>query len=80
VKNSISKRVLSETDFVINYLFISFSLTESMMPGEGQVGMMQIDCEVMNTQLIHVQKTAIPRDVREKHNNTRSWYKEDFHP
>ncbi|XP_060557491.1 cyclic AMP-dependent transcription factor ATF-6 alpha-like [Ruditapes philippinarum] len=56
------------------------ALNESMMPGEGQVGMMQIDCEVMNTQLIHVQKTAIPRDVREKHNNTRSWYKEDFHP
>ncbi|XP_053380201.1 cyclic AMP-dependent transcription factor ATF-6 alpha-like [Mercenaria mercenaria] len=56
------------------------ALNESMMPAEDQVGMMQIDCEVMNTQLIHVQKTAIPRDIREKHNNTHSRFRDDFNP
>lgn len=55
------------------------ALNESMMPGEGQVGMMQIDCEVMNTQLIHVQKTSIPRNAREKYNNTKSKYREDYY-
>lgn len=50
------------------------------MPAEDKVGMMQIDCEVMNTQLIHVQKAAIPRDFREKHNSTHSRYREEFNP
>jgi len=48
-----------------------------MMPNEDQVGMMQIDCEVMNTQLIHVRKSAIPKHVREKHNATYTKFRKD---
>ena len=41
-----------------------------MAPPAGRVGMMQIDCEVMNTQLIHVQKSAMPK--RENENKNQS--------
>ncbi|KAL4218737.1 positive regulation of atf6-mediated unfolded protein response [Mactra antiquata] len=56
------------------------ALNESMMPSENHVGMMQIDCEVMNTQLIHVQKTSIPKYVREKHNSSFSKYHDGYYP
>ncbi|KAK3600997.1 hypothetical protein CHS0354_008106 [Potamilus streckersoni] len=42
------------------------ALNESMSPPPGSVGMIQIDCEVMNTQLIHVHKSAIPKSASEK--------------
>ncbi|KAL5011824.1 hypothetical protein ScPMuIL_010375 [Solemya velum] len=42
------------------------SLNESMAPPVGSVGMMQIDCEVTGTQLIHIQKSAIPKHVLRK--------------
>lgn len=53
----------------------ALALNESMAPPPGRVGMMQIDCEVMNTQLIHVQKSAIPKKERE--NNTQSNFDQD---
>lgn len=55
------------------------ALNESMMPADDHVGMMQIDCEVMNTQLIHVRKLAIPRRVRERYNNTY-YHQEGMYP
>ncbi|XP_067661796.1 cyclic AMP-dependent transcription factor ATF-6 beta-like [Haliotis asinina] len=36
------------------------TLNETMQPPPGSVGMMQIDCEVLGTQLIHVHKSVIP--------------------
>ncbi|KAL3870811.1 hypothetical protein ACJMK2_038851 [Sinanodonta woodiana] len=42
------------------------ALNETMSPPPGSVGMIQIDCEVMNTQLIHVHKSAIPKRANEK--------------
>ncbi|KAH3791575.1 cyclic AMP-dependent transcription factor ATF-6 alpha-like isoform X4 [Dreissena polymorpha] len=48
------------------------ALNESMMPRDDEVGMMQIDCEVMNTNLIHVSKSSIPRYARGKHNHTQT--------
>lgn len=53
----------------------ALTLNESMSPPPGRVGMMQIDCEVMNTQLIHVQKSAIPK--RERENNTHAYFDQD---
>lgn len=32
-----------------------------MSPPVGSMGMMQIDCEVTGTKLIHIQKSAIPK-------------------
>ncbi|XP_021375263.1 cyclic AMP-dependent transcription factor ATF-6 beta-like isoform X1 [Mizuhopecten yessoensis] len=45
------------------------SLNETMQPPAGNIGMMQIDCEVLNTQLIHVHKSALPR-----HNTSESFF------
>ncbi|XP_071097689.1 cyclic AMP-dependent transcription factor ATF-6 beta-like isoform X2 [Haliotis cracherodii] len=36
------------------------TINETMQPPPGSVGMMQIDCEVLGTQLIHVHKSVIP--------------------
>lgn len=46
-----------------------------MQPPSGNVGMMQIDCEVLNTQLIHVHKSSLPPNQR----NT-TFYREEFYP
>ena len=32
-----------------------------MQPPEGSVGMMQIDCEIFDTQLIHIRKSVFPQ-------------------
>lgn len=45
------------------------SLNETMQPPAGNIGMMQIDCEVLNTQLIHVHKSTLPR-----HNTSESFF------
>nr|KAG5712061.1 hypothetical protein BaRGS_020787 [Batillaria attramentaria] len=37
---------------------LSTNLNDSMQPPEGSVGMMQIDCEILDTQLIHVRKSV----------------------
>ena len=52
-------------------------LNETMQPPPGNVGMMQIDCEVLNTQLIHVHKSTLPPQ-QNKHNST--FFKEDIYP
>ncbi|XP_060071903.1 cyclic AMP-dependent transcription factor ATF-6 beta-like [Ylistrum balloti] len=45
------------------------TLNETMQPPAGNIGMMQIDCEVLNTQLIHVHKSSLPR-----HNASESFF------
>ncbi|XP_052789434.1 cyclic AMP-dependent transcription factor ATF-6 alpha-like isoform X2 [Mya arenaria] len=55
------------------------ALNESMMPRDDEVGMMQIDCEVMNTQLVHVRKSAIPRKARSKYNATTHKYDAEYY-
>lgn len=49
-------------------------LNETMQPPPGNVGMMQIDCEVLNTQLIHVHKSTLP------HQRNSTFHREDFFP
>ena len=47
---------------------ILFSLiAESMRPPAHHVAMMQIDCEVMNTKLIHIKEDAIPHHMMAAH-------------
>ena len=36
---------------------------DSMQPPENHVAMMQIDCEVMNTRLLHIHQDSIPNHV-----------------
>ncbi|WAR30660.1 hypothetical protein MAR_033202 [Mya arenaria] len=62
-----------------NDTFYVLSFDESMMPRDDEVGMMQIDCEVMNTQLVHVRKSAIPRKARSKYNATTHKYDAEYY-
>lgn len=39
---------------------LSTALNDSMQPPEGSIGMMQIDCEILDTHLIHVRKSVYP--------------------
>jgi uncharacterized membrane protein YesL len=41
----------------------NFSFLDSMQPPENHVAMMQIDCEVMNTRLLHIHQDSIPAHV-----------------
>ena len=42
---------------------ITVNMNESMQPPPNHVAMMQIDCEVINTKLIHIQEDAIPHHM-----------------
>ncbi|CAH1786836.1 unnamed protein product [Owenia fusiformis] len=41
------------------------SLNETMAPPAGSIAMIQIDCEVMNTRLLHIKESVIPAYMRE---------------
>ncbi|KAJ8300892.1 hypothetical protein KUTeg_022411 [Tegillarca granosa] len=56
------------------------ALNESMQPPAGKIGMMQIDCEVLNTQLIHVQKSAIPQHFTQRNSSFTRSEEESFFP
>ncbi len=43
-----------------------FLFADSMKPPSDHVSMMQIDCEVMNTRLIHIHQDAIPANVHHR--------------
>ena len=49
-------------------------VVESMGTGSGNIAMMQIDCEVMATKLVHVHKSAIPQQASDRNykNHTSS--------
>ena len=40
---------------------LSPQFSDTMQPPEGSVGMMQIDCEIFDTQLIHIRKSVFPQ-------------------
>ena len=51
-----------------------------MKPPDGHVAMMQIDCEVMNTRLLHIHQDSIPAHVkgmRAAENNVSSLQRND---
>lgn len=50
-------------------MFFLFIL-ESVDDSDTHVSMMQIDCEVMDTKLVHIKESVIPEHLRQKHNNT----------
>ena len=39
--------------------------SESMQPSPGNIAMMQIDCEVMATNVLHIEKNAVPEKMME---------------
>ena len=58
---------------------LSFFL-DSMQPPENHVAMMQIDCEVMNTRLLHIHEDSIPLHLSESmraHANNGSLQRND---
>lgn len=49
--------------------FLSGTLNDSMQPPEGSIGMMQINCEIFDTQLIHVHKSVLPPEFNKNAHN-----------
>ena len=58
-----------------NLLFADFS--ESLQAPAGSVAMMQIDCQVMDTKLVHIRETAIPSFLKE---NSTTQQQSVMHP
>lgn len=44
-------------------------INESLAPPEAHIAMMQIDCEVMHTRLVHVSEEVVPDHLRTSGNN-----------
>lgn len=44
-------------------------MVESVGDSDDHISMMQIDCEVMDTKLVHVKESVIPEHLRQKQNN-----------
>merc|ERR1719361_2623448 len=64
----------------MSLLLPSVPLNDSMQPPENHVAMMQIDCEVMNTRLLHIHQDSIPAHVkgmRAAENNVSSLQRND---
>ncbi|XP_064611290.1 cyclic AMP-dependent transcription factor ATF-6 alpha-like [Liolophura sinensis] len=53
------------------------NLNETLQPPEGSMGMMQIDCEVFDTRLIHVKKMSVPEFS--SHQNQSNPESENYH-
>ncbi|XP_013381486.1 cyclic AMP-dependent transcription factor ATF-6 beta-like isoform X2 [Lingula anatina] len=53
----------------MSLLMPALPLNETMQPPPGDMAMMQIDCEVMNTRLLHIKNTAVPSFMKEPPSN-----------
>ncbi|ESO83907.1 hypothetical protein LOTGIDRAFT_236404 [Lottia gigantea] len=59
----------------------AMTLNETMKPPAGSIGMMQIDCEVVSTQLIHVHNSVIPPHLKKNTTfNNQHRYKHSSRP
>merc|ERR1712241_1366696 len=64
----------------MSLLLPSVPLNDSMQSPENHVAMMQIDCEVMNTRLLHIHQDSIPAHLSESmraHANNGSLQRND---
>lgn len=52
-------------DFHYNHIFdLSYSITDSVIKDDTFEVMMQIDCEVMDTKILHIKTSSIPEFLR----------------
>lgn len=52
-------------DFHYNHIFdLSYSITDSVIKDDTFEVMMQIDCEVMDTKILHIKTSSIPEILR----------------
>ncbi|KAH1166993.1 hypothetical protein KIL84_016165 [Mauremys mutica] len=53
----------------------AINISENVINGQDYEVMMQIDCEVMDTRILHIKSSSIPRYLREQQGNqTNSFY------
>lgn len=52
-----------------------FSFAENVINGQDYEVMMQIDCEVMDTRILHIKSSSVPPSLREqRRNHTDTFY------
>merc|ERR1719361_1491833 len=61
----------------MSLLLPSVPLNDSMQPPENHVAMMQIDCEVMNTRLLHIHEDSIPEHLSQAMRSNASLQRND---
>ena len=64
-------------DFSRKLWIFCFRTPETLHPPEGSIAMMQIDCEVTDTKLLHIHKSAVPD---EQHGNGNTTYRQGEEP
>jgi len=50
----------------MSLLLPSIPFNDTMQPPSGHIAMMQIDCEVINTKLLHISESSMPPDNYER--------------
>lgn len=56
-----------------NFFFLTFA--ENVINGQDYEVMMQIDCEVMDTRILHIKSSSVPPYLREqRRNHTNTFY------
>ncbi|XP_055933803.1 cyclic AMP-dependent transcription factor ATF-6 alpha-like [Argiope bruennichi] len=54
----------------MSFVMPAMILNDSVDEADDHISMMQIDCEVMDTKLVHIKESVIPSHLRQKHNNS----------
>ncbi|GBN45958.1 Cyclic AMP-dependent transcription factor ATF-6 alpha [Araneus ventricosus] len=54
----------------MSFVMPAMILNDSVDEADDHVSMMQIDCEVMDTKLVHIKESVIPSHLRQKHNSS----------
>ena len=60
------------SDLNTEFLHVFSLCTETMQPPPGSVAMMQIDCEVTATKMVHIHKSDVPQHFQENSNNNNN--------
>lgn len=56
-------------------MFFILTLAENVINGQDYEVMMQIDCEVMDTRILHIKSSSVPPYLREqRRNHTDTFY------
>ncbi|KAG8184232.1 hypothetical protein JTE90_013208 [Oedothorax gibbosus] len=56
----------------MSFVMPAMILNDSVEDSDDHISMMQIDCEVLDTKLVHIKESVIPPHLRQKHANATS--------
>ncbi|GFQ73658.1 cyclic AMP-dependent transcription factor ATF-6 alpha [Trichonephila clavata] len=62
----------------MSFVMPAMILDDSMDDADDHISMMQIDCEVMDTKLVHIKESVIPPHLRQKHNISSKTHSKNY--